>query len=725
MQDWCALTFVILCLPHTRCLLLLPCQSEQDNPKYAVNCTAIRYERNNCSDSFLSGQYGDLYGQKDWPVKPDDLTLEPIQPEYKNTNLFYPGFLVVLKPPRSGIRDVQGFQINYEELDTNTQKCIIILIKNATMDHNHRDNNLRIVVKLWPTLGEMNYQFTAWSLPKPPANENDTCLIRYGRTGKYQMSLTDAQSDWLTTISYHNDIRKKYIRIWFVKAPVEYRFLEYTVKLEIIRSGEGTSFEDRDEVERNKISQTNYTFINVKPGRYRTLVQPYDDKFNTLNDCKCKTKGETCKQCISTKTDVIIVPADIPATTTIGLTSTEAPQTSNATPGTNLPVSAGNSDQATNKQILSSVLSFVAFIFVIVIVVVCYKLYRDRGNKKDKFVLPKDHIQMKVCSRTIGIVTTDDDDKHDKLVNTFATFLREACQLNILFHPWTPTENKDQWISNTLHSADYIVFVLSESAVDQYMSWTEEGYQHCRTFFMTALNAALNRSIQNPHISNKFIIVSFENPKCIQIPRDLNNMKQFLLTKQLKDFLDHIQEVLPSDQNLEIISECLNVNSDNAVRNYQWLTSVDSGFHDETTTPIGSVRSCKTLDRYDFINSSDIYFIPPKLTEDQSWDINISDLQVEIKEFNDKNMYGSTNISHICSGSDSHEQLHYNNIQHLTSHSNPMVNQYSRHADKKDYDTNDPRGYLNDRFFPSYKISDDKNIPKLCEHSDNSDGISV
>lgn len=45
-----------------------------------------------------------------------------------------------------------------------------------------------MVVKLWPTLGEMNYLFTAWSLPKPPANESGTSLIRYGRTGKYQMS---------------------------------------------------------------------------------------------------------------------------------------------------------------------------------------------------------------------------------------------------------------------------------------------------------------------------------------------------------------------------------------------------------------------------------------------------------------------------------------------------------------------------------------------------------
>ncbi|CAC5407535.1 unnamed protein product [Mytilus coruscus] len=723
MQDWCAFTFFIICLPYTRCLLLSPCRSEQDNPKYAVNCTATRYERDNCSDSFLSGPYEDLYGQENWPVKPDDLTLKPIQLEYKNTNILYPGFLVVIKPPRSGsIQEVKGFQFNYEELDTNIRKCIIIIIDNATMDHNHRDNNLRIVVKLWPMFGEMNYLFRTWSLNKPRANENGTSLIRYGRTGKFNMRLTDARSDWLTTISYHNDIKNKYIRIWFVAAPVEYRFLEYTVRLEIIRSGEGTSFEDRDVIEKNKISQTNYTFMSVQPGRYRTLVQPYDDKFGSLNDCKCKTKEEACVQCIATRTDVIVVPGDFPSITTTRHTSTDAPTTSNATPETSRTVSAGNSDQATNKQILSSVLSFVAFIVVIVIVVVCYKLYRERGTKKDKFHIPRDNIQIKVCSRTMGIVTTDDDNKHDKLVNTFATFLREVCQLNILFHPWTPNENKDLWISNTLDKADYIVFVLSESAVNQYRSWTEEGYQDCRTFFMTMLKTALNRSIQNPHISNKFIIVTFENPQYLQIPQDLNNMKQFLLTKQLKDFLDHIQEDLPSDQNLEIISKYLNFNSDNAVRNYQWLTSVDSGFQDETSTPKGSVRSCKTLNRDDYINTSDIYFIPPRLTEVQSEDIDISDLQVQIYEFNQKYLYGSTNISHISIDGDYHEQLHYNNLQHLKSQNNNMVSQYSYHADKIQYD---PHSQLNDCFYQSCENRSDNNIPKLCENSDNSDGISV
>ncbi|OPL21742.1 hypothetical protein AM593_03538, partial [Mytilus galloprovincialis] len=115
-----------------------------------------------CRDNVLSTIYGDLYGQKYWAAKPHNLKLIPIQEEYLNTTLFYPGFLVVVQPPRTGIQNVRGFHLFYEDLDTNLRKCIIIVIDNATLDHTHRDNGLKFKIKLWPLNGDKDFLITSW-----------------------------------------------------------------------------------------------------------------------------------------------------------------------------------------------------------------------------------------------------------------------------------------------------------------------------------------------------------------------------------------------------------------------------------------------------------------------------------------------------------------------------------------------------------------------------------
>ncbi|XP_063412824.1 uncharacterized protein LOC134695473 isoform X2 [Mytilus trossulus] len=354
----------VLCIHNQNCL---PCKSEQDNPDYAVNCTASIYAGENCSDSFLSGQYEDLYEQLNWSEKPNDLMLKPIQSEFRNK--LYPGFFVEIKPPRSAsIKDVEGFQFNYQEKG-NVKKCVIIILSNASLDHNHRENNLKLVVKLWPMHGEKTYLFTAWSLPKPPEDESGGNQTRYGKTGKYGLALKDDSADWITTISYHNDVNNRYIRIWFLHALDKYSFSEYMVTLEMIISGEDTSEEHRNKIEELNISKADYTFLNVKQGRYRVFVQAYDDKWDSLNDCRCN-KGGGCAQCVKTMTAVIVVPRSEAVVLTTELQS--------STETTSQPQKTAAETDQTINHVLPSVLGFVAFLLVVVIIVGCYLLHKDK-----------------------------------------------------------------------------------------------------------------------------------------------------------------------------------------------------------------------------------------------------------------------------------------------------------------------------------------------------------
>lgn len=54
-----------------------------------------------------------------------------------------------------------------------------------------------------------------------------------------------------------------YIRIWFVAAPVEYKFSQYIVSLEQIKSGEETDFEDRNVTEETRVSKVKVLYFAI------------------------------------------------------------------------------------------------------------------------------------------------------------------------------------------------------------------------------------------------------------------------------------------------------------------------------------------------------------------------------------------------------------------------------------------------------------------------------
>ncbi|XP_076085853.1 uncharacterized protein LOC143056614 isoform X1 [Mytilus galloprovincialis] len=654
-----SILFLLSCIPYTSCFKLA-CESHLDSSAFKVKCTATKYEKENCRDNVLSTIYGDLYGQKYWAAKPHDLQLIPIQEEYLNTTLFYPGFLVVVQPPRTGIQNVRGFHLFYEDLDTNLRKCIIIVIDNATLDHTHRENDLKFKIKLWPLNGDKDFLITSWTLPKPPESELDTNLIRNGRTGKWKWGLTNASSDWITTISYFNNIDDMYIRIWFVAAPVEYKFSQYIVSLEQIKSGEETDFEDRNVTEESRVSKVDYTFLNVKPGRYRILVQPFDD------NCTCKSKRNYCGQCIRTRTSVIIVPTtgDMPLTRRIERLQQTSPDPIRA-------VLSPDISKTPNQHILPSVLGFITFLLAIIVIVGCYKFYKGNRNSNNDVNINNTDIKGKnkalnKRSRIVAVVAADDGDRHNTLVKSFVIFLRESCKLNVFFFPWSQIKNKNLWIDNTVNKSDHIVFILSKCSVNQYSQWIESAYrQHCDSVFMKCIETVLNSSIGNSDISKKTILVQFGHSKNMQVPFDLCNKHQYLLVKQFYEFFCHISDFHPWEDDfnhfcnqpdidiltskegrdfMKAFNEAMEYNPDTALTTKEsWLKSIYpeiecidalhfwTGFNEAAECNLRTVSDSELAPSEPCID-----FIPPSI-QDESYDIDSIDQQAAIKHLNEKN----------------------------------------------------------------------------------------
>lgn len=239
--------------------------------------------------------------------------------------------------------------------------------------------------------------------------------------------------------------------------------------------------------------------------------------------------------------------------------------------------------------------------------------------------------------------------------------------MDVLFYPWNFNEDKFRWIANTIDKSDYIVFLTSQSAVDQYDMWIrEDAYnfnRHSSDLFMTILKNVLNLRIENLQFENKLIMIKFDHTKHISISKNLN-MKQFLLNKQLTDFLCHIHGlniIHPDlswtdrtiDPNLKKSQEGTNLLAavKRAVKNCHGI-STDSGYPEEGDQV--SIKSAVTLDQgnlkyYKAENDSgkcsctqlridghfDFDFLPP--TDIDSLDIQSVDLHDEIMDFNLRN----------------------------------------------------------------------------------------
>jgi hypothetical protein len=194
--------------------------------------------------------------------------------------------------------------------------------------------------------------------------------------------------------------------------------------------------------------------------------------------------------------------------------------------------------------------------------------------------------------------------------------------------------------------------------------------RHSSDLFMTILKNVLNLRIENLQFENKLIMIRFDHTQHISISKNLN-MKQFLLNKQLKDFLCQIHglNIIHPDLNRTYMNIDLDLRKSQEGRNL--LTAVkhavkicreissDSGYPVEEDQK--SIKSAITLDQDDlqyyntenhsgkysctqlrFDRHFDIDFLPPDI---DSLDIQSVDLHDEIKNFNLRN-YGELDDGH-------------------------------------------------------------------------------
>lgn len=189
--------------------------------------------------------------------------------------------------------------------------------------------------------------------------------------------------------------------------------------------------------------------------------------------------------------------------------------------------------------------------------------------------------------------------------------------------------------------------------------------RHSSDLFMTILKNVLNLRIENLQFENKLIMLKFDHTQHISISKNLN-MKQFLLNKQLKDFLCHIHGLNTIHPELSRTSMTIDPNLRKSQEGRNLLTAVkravkicreistDSGYPVEEDQV--SIKSAVTLDQDDlqycntgnhsgkcpctqlrFDRHFDFDFLPP--TDIDSLDIQSVDLHDEIKNFNLRN-YG-------------------------------------------------------------------------------------
>ncbi|OPL21434.1 hypothetical protein AM593_05332, partial [Mytilus galloprovincialis] len=186
--------------------------------------------------------------------------------------------------------------------------------------------------------------------------------------------------------------------------------------------------------------KADYTFINVKQGRYRVFVQPYDDKWNSLNDCRCKSElGRGCTQCVKTMTAVIVVPRSEDLVMTSELQSSTASTSQSQK-------TAAETDQTIN-HVLPTVLGFVAFLLVVVIIVGCYLLHKERDQSK---LQPKQPEPTKNNTCRPNIFLTESTNVND-----------DDASIDIIFHPPSEIRSEDLSLGNLMDqvyqvNADYL-----------------------------------------------------------------------------------------------------------------------------------------------------------------------------------------------------------------------------------------------------------------------------
>ncbi|KAK3103951.1 hypothetical protein FSP39_023187 [Pinctada imbricata] len=446
------------------------------------------------------------------PERPKQLSLIPFEQRYSNKK-YYSGVKVSIQPPTTaGVNFVKGFELSYSgtDLDNGNNKgdprCIIFSFTVDKLNATFRYSNFS--VEVYPVTTGL-WSFTAYSLPKPPTEEDTTEMFRQSSlvVKQYGYNASVASVYWYTTITYHVD------------------FDDLDLYGSIVFSFVGSSV---------------YDFPRYKVQLYRVNEEhPIDDMLIPKDDVPiapdhpnpsefaCKDEHGFPGTCLVTSTSVI----------TVGDLDQASPSTSNrdstyiTSPGvtptgttlfsTSITAATGSAvtrlpDDPSGK-ILASVLGVALGLVLIAITAYCFCQRRsknlapedDSNNKKSTkisancFHIPKDEMEdiekdkMKkdYKEQTLLLTYHTENNYHDYAVQKLGEYLRSNFCWDITVEPCS-FENLEENSSfrKSLQNSHVVVMVISPG--DDVQLYVKE-----------ALNAR-NRSVYQ--IAPKLVRASFD-----------------------------------------------------------------------------------------------------------------------------------------------------------------------------------------------------------------------
>ena len=186
----------------------------------------------------------------------------------------------------------------------------------------------------------------------------------------------------------------------------------------------------------------------------------------------------------------------------------------------------------------------------------CFVLYLflccNLHNEICFYVFPGEFLtygQQIITEKRVAIIAADDNEHHQKVVSTFATYLQRQCHCNVLYYPWNSLEDKFRWMANSIEQADFNVFVISESAFNQYDAWKHKKPTSSKDMFIPYLTSVLNRFFNNPNFFKRFMLVKFDHSINISMPDVCTSHYQ--LMKHFTEFLSHIHGLNAFKDNLQ------------------------------------------------------------------------------------------------------------------------------------------------------------------------------
>ena len=137
----------------------------------------------------------------------------------------------------------------------------------------------------------------------------------------------------------------------------------------------------------------------------------------------------------------------------------------------------------------------------------------------------------------IYLVFADDNPFHQKVVFAFANYLEQDLGFCVLFEPWETqkaSENYSMWMKNAMESADKIIVVWSDKALEKVQAFKRNMFSYPDTF-SPVVQHMQSDLFKYKHVK-KYSFVYFGYSDIDSIPHEVFNKKEFRHFELMRDF---------------------------------------------------------------------------------------------------------------------------------------------------------------------------------------------